>query len=102
MTAEELEIIITTNIQKALHNIRKVVKEVKNAVNETKGLNSDVFKGIDMEKVASDVSKATNTAIKETKENSNVKIYNMVEYKEPILKRILNKLKSVFHINKLK
>ena len=67
MTVEELEIVITTNIQKAMPNIRKVVKEVKNAVNETKGLNSDVFKGIDMGKVASGVSKATNTAIKETK-----------------------------------
>lgn len=67
MTVEELEIIITTNIQKALPNIRKVVKEVKNAVNETKGLNADIFKGIDMGKVASNVSKATNTAIKETK-----------------------------------
>ena len=59
MTVEELEIVITTNIQKAMPNIRKVVKEVKNAVNETKGLNADVFKGIDMKKVASDVSKAT-------------------------------------------
>ena len=67
MTVEELEIVITTNIQKAMPNIRKVVKEVKNAVNETKGLNADIFKGIDMGKVASDVSKATNTAIKETK-----------------------------------
>lgn len=67
MVVEELEIIITTNIQKAMPNIRKVVKEVKNAVNETKGLNADVFKGIDMGKVASEVSKATNTAIKETK-----------------------------------
>lgn len=67
MTVEDLEIVITTNIQKAMPNIRKVVKEVKNAVNETKGLNADVFKGIDMKKVANDVSKATNTTIKETK-----------------------------------
>lgn len=67
MTVEELEIVITTNIQKAMPNIRKVVKEVKNAVNETKGFNADVFKGINMGKVVSDVSKATNTAIKETK-----------------------------------
>ena len=57
MFVEELEIIITTNIQKAMPNIRKVVKEVKKAVDETKGLSSDMFKNVDMKKVAGDVSK---------------------------------------------
>lgn len=36
--------------------------------------------------------------ISEIKEDSNIKVYDIVKYKEPIFKRILNKLKSIFHI----
>lgn len=73
ITVEEIEILVTAKVDSLRPQLRKVVKEVKGMVEETKSLSADMFKKIDINKVGGEISKAKKQIKKELGEDFNVK-----------------------------